>query len=82
LVKKWIPKPYANNLDNIRELLDGLEDEVSKWEKICAEKTTSPRYEQARKLTNTLRAMLDSLGFNPKDIYVDSKQDENKEEQS
>ncbi|MBE9206644.1 hypothetical protein IQ244_08980 [Nostoc sp. LEGE 06077] len=78
LKQKWIPPVVANNLDNTYRLLNELVDEVNKWEKICNEKSTSPRYEQARKLTNTLRTMLDNLGFNPKDIYVDSKQDNNK----
>ena len=82
LVQKWIPPAIASNLDDAYQLLNKLEDEVSNWEKLCAEKSTSPRYEQARKLTNTLRTMLDSLGFNPKDIYVDSQHDNNEEKQA
>lgn len=81
LVKKWVPKTVASSLDNAYQMLNDLEDEVSKWEKVCAEKSTSPRYEQARKLTNTLRTMLNSLGFNPKDIYVESQQENNEEKE-
>ncbi|MFN6450621.1 MAG: hypothetical protein RM022_000095 [Nostoc sp. EfeVER01] len=74
LVQKWVPLAVAGNLNNVYQLLVDLEKEVSNWEKICEEKSTSPRYEQARKLTKTLRTMLDGLGINPSDIYANDQQ--------
>ena len=80
LVQKWVPLAVAGNLNNVYQLLVDLEKEVSNWEKICEEKSTSPRYEQARKLTKTIRAMLDGLGVNPRDIYANNQQNTQEDE--
>jgi hypothetical protein len=79
LVQKWIPVSLADKLDDIYLLLIDLEKEVTKWELLCEEKSTSPRYEQARKLVATLRALLCKLGIDTTDIYADNQ--ENKQEE-
>lgn len=76
LVQKWLPKVVAHNIDNIYELLVTLEDSLYHWELLCEQKKTSPRYEQARKLTAQLRVLLGNLGFKPSDIYASSQQSE------
>ncbi|OYE02134.1 hypothetical protein [Nostoc sp. 'Peltigera membranacea cyanobiont' 232] len=75
LVQKWIPLSLADKLDDIYLLLIDLEKEVSTWEKICEEKSTSPRYEQARKLVTTLRTLLNRLGIDSTKIYADTQGD-------
>ncbi|MEH1791075.1 hypothetical protein [Nostoc sp.] len=75
LVQKWIPLLLADKLDDIYLLLIDLEKEVSTWEKTCEEKSTSPRYEQARKLVTTLRALLNRLGIDSTKIYATTQGD-------
>lgn len=73
-MQKWIPVSIASKLDDIYQLLIDLEKEVDTWEKICEEKSTSPRYEQARKLVSTLRIFLDKLGIDASKIYADNQE--------
>jgi hypothetical protein len=79
LTQKWVPLTVASHLDNVYQLLGKLEREIAKWESLCEVRSTSPRYEQARKLTNTIRAMLNELGFSPHNIYANNQQDYKKE---
>ncbi|MEH1956830.1 hypothetical protein [Nostoc sp.] len=81
LVQKWVPSSLANKLDDIYLLLIDLEKEVARWELICEEKSTSPRYEQARKLVAATRALLSRLGIDTTNIYADS-QENNQEDES
>ncbi|WP_414571756.1 hypothetical protein [Nostoc sp. CCY 9925] len=74
LVQKWVPDSIADKLDDIYQLLIDLEKEVDTWEKTCEEKSTSPRYEQARKLVSTLRILLDKLGIDATKIYADNQE--------
>jgi hypothetical protein len=73
LVQKWIPLAVANNLDDVYQLLVNLDKTVTAWEKLCEQKITSPRYEQARKLVSALRVMLDRTGIHTDDIYTNDK---------
>ncbi|MEH2058984.1 MAG: hypothetical protein V7K97_23075 [Nostoc sp.] len=74
VVQKWVPISIASKLDDIYQLLIDLEKEVDMWEKTCEEKSTSPRYEQARKLVSTLRIRLDRLGIDATKIYADNQE--------
>ncbi|MEH2161455.1 MAG: hypothetical protein V7K38_10490 [Nostoc sp.] len=82
LVQKWIPLSLANKLDDIYQLLIDLEKEVTAWEKICEEKSTSPRYEQARKLVSTLRLLLNRLGIDASSIYAQDGENNKQEDES
>ncbi|WP_445628426.1 hypothetical protein [Nostoc sp. DSM 114167] len=70
VMQKYVPISIADKLDDIYQLLIDLEKEVDTWEKICDEKSTSPRYEQARKLVSTLRLLLNRLGIDASAIYA------------
>ncbi|MFN6486605.1 MULTISPECIES: hypothetical protein [unclassified Nostoc] len=70
VMQKYVPISIADKLDDIYQLLIDLEREVNTWEKTCEEKSTSPRYEQARKLVSILRNLLDKLGINASGIYA------------
>ena len=74
VMQKWIPVSIASKLDDIYQLLIDLEKEIDMWEKICEKKSTSPRYEQARKLVSTLRILLDRLGIDASKIYADNQE--------
>ncbi|MEH2130136.1 MAG: hypothetical protein V7K86_05655 [Nostoc sp.] len=75
VMQKYVPISIADKLDDIYLLLIDLEKEVGTWEKICEEKSTSPRYEQARKLVTTLRTLLNRLGIDSTKIYADTQGD-------
>ncbi|MEH2422851.1 MAG: hypothetical protein V7K48_18620 [Nostoc sp.] len=70
VIQKWIPVSIASKLDDIYQLLIDLEKEVDMWEKTCKEKSTSPRYEQARKLVSVLRFFLNRLEIDTDNIYA------------
>ncbi|MBX9257301.1 hypothetical protein H1Q63_25835 [Desmonostoc muscorum CCALA 125] len=74
VVQKWVPNSIANKLDDIYQLLIDLEKEVDIWEKACQDKSTSPRYEQARKLVSILRTLLDKLGIDASKIYANNQE--------
>ncbi|MFN6480950.1 hypothetical protein [Nostoc sp. DedQUE07] len=80
LVQKWVPTSIADKLDDIYQLLIDLEKEVDTWEKTCEEKSTSPRYEQARKLVSTLRLLLNRLGVDASSIYAQDNENDKQED--
>jgi len=82
LVQKWVPISIASKLDDIYLLLIDLEKEVSTWEKTCEEKSTSPRYEQARKLVSILRLLLNRLGIDTSSIYAQGNENNNQGNES
>ncbi|MHC0068747.1 hypothetical protein ACWATR_38780 [Nostoc sp. UIC 10890] len=82
LVQKWVPTSISDKLDDIYLLLIDLEKEVNAWEKICEEKSTSPRYEQARKLVSTLRLLLNRLGIDASSIYAQDSENNKQENES
>lgn len=69
-VQKWVPKPIADKLDDLYLFLLELDNEIANWESTCEAKKTSPRYEQARKLSASIRERLDGLGIDFKGIYA------------
>ncbi|MEH2225187.1 hypothetical protein [Nostoc sp.] len=81
VMQKYVPISIADKLDDIYLLLIDLEKEVAKWELLCGEKSTSPRYEQARKLVTVLRVLLDKLGIDTTEIYA-GNQENNQEKES
>ncbi|MDZ8136729.1 MAG: hypothetical protein RM049_15700 [Nostoc sp. DedQUE04] len=62
-VRRRIPTAFAEKIEMIHSFLLELDDEISKWEQVCDEKITSPRYERARQLVLLLREKLDTLGL-------------------
>ncbi|MBW4686921.1 MAG: hypothetical protein KME40_17890 [Komarekiella atlantica HA4396-MV6] len=73
-VRKRMPVVLAEKIDDIYPFLLELDAEITKWEQICEEKSTSPRYEQARKLVSILRGLLNRVGINTAHIYANNKQ--------
>ncbi|MEA5620520.1 hypothetical protein VB711_22150 [Cronbergia sp. UHCC 0137] len=73
-VQRWTPTVIADKLDDLYLFLIELDSEINQWESICESKKTSPRYEQARKLTATIRERIDGLGIDLDAIYA-SEQD-------
>ncbi|MEH2211331.1 hypothetical protein [Nostoc sp.] len=82
VMQKYVPISIADKLDDIYLLLIDLEREVAKWEKICEEKSTSPRYEQARKLVTVLRVLLDKLGIDASAIYAQDNEENKSADES
>ncbi|MEH2125280.1 hypothetical protein [Nostoc sp.] len=82
VMQKYVPLSIADKLDDIYQLLIDLEKEVNTWEKTCEEKSTSPRYEQARKLVSILRFLLDRLGIDASSIYAQDNENDKQEDES
>ncbi|MEH2177928.1 hypothetical protein [Nostoc sp.] len=82
VMQKYVPISIADKLDDIYQLLIDLEKEVDTWEKICEEKRTSPRYEQARKLVTALRLLLNRLGIDASGIYAQDNENDKQENES
>ena len=51
-----------------------IDTEITNWENTCENKKTSPRYEQARKLTKVVRERIDSLGIDINSIYAKNEE--------
>ncbi|MEH2348561.1 MAG: hypothetical protein V7K55_11225 [Nostoc sp.] len=82
VMQKYVPVSISDKLDDIYQLLIDLEKEVSAWEKICEVKSTSPRYEQARKLVSTLRLLLNRLGIDASSIYAQDGENNKQENET
>ncbi len=82
VMQKYVPISIASKLDDIYQLLIDLEKEVDTWEKICEDKSTSPRYEQARKLVSTLRFLLNRLGIDASGIYAQDNEENKSADES
>ncbi|MGJ5628728.1 hypothetical protein [Nostoc sp. CALU 1950] len=78
-VRKRIPKALAEKIEDIHQFLMELDEEISKWEQVCDEKSTSPRYERARQLVLLLRERINALGINISSTNSDNQ--ENKQEE-
>jgi hypothetical protein len=78
-VRKRIPEALAEKIEDIYQFLMELDEEISKWEQVCDEKSTSPRYERARQLVLLLRERINTLGININSTNSDNQ--ENKQEE-
>ncbi|MBN3944112.1 hypothetical protein [Nostoc sp. NMS9] len=72
-VRKRIPKALAEKIEDIHHFLVELDDEISEWEQVCDEKSTSPRYDRARQLVLLLREKLDALGLDTISKHSDNE---------
>ena len=63
-VRRRIPEALAEKIEDIYQFLVELDDEISKWEQVCDEKSTSPRYDRARQLVLLLRERINALSIN------------------
>lgn len=69
-VQKWVPVSIAPKLEDIYLFLAELDSEIATWESACEAKKTSPRYEQARKLSAAVRERLNGLGIDFQTIFA------------